>query len=155
LAIGTSSYDGRGPLVMTKRFRQMTLPALGWSVEVRGRGRSKATWFVRAEPLKGEFIGVMTAENLSTISIFLSQSFSMGSRGTLVSWRPRAAIGEQLGTIFGATSPAPGLRANGGGLVSLGDCIACLFQSGAVVLLLRLRVAGGTSPVRPIGLMGL
>jgi hypothetical protein len=35
----------------------------------------------------------------------------MGSRGTLVSWQPRAAIGGQLGTIFGATSPAPGLRA--------------------------------------------
>jgi hypothetical protein len=65
---------GSGPsrpegLVMTKRFRQMTLPALGWSVEVRGRGRSKATWFVRAEPLREESIGVMTAESSSITSI--------------------------------------------------------------------------------------
>jgi hypothetical protein len=54
--------------IMTRRFRQVTLPALGWSVEVRGRGRSKATWFVRAQPLREESIGVMTAESSSTIS---------------------------------------------------------------------------------------
>jgi hypothetical protein len=67
--LGPNAWRDVSARIMTKRLRQVTLPALGWSVEVRGRGRSKASWFVRAEPLKEESIGVMTAESSSTISI--------------------------------------------------------------------------------------
>jgi hypothetical protein len=67
--VGPKAWRDVSARIMTKRFRQATLPALGWSVEVRGRGRSKASWFVRAEPLKEESIGVMTAESSPMISI--------------------------------------------------------------------------------------
>jgi hypothetical protein len=66
--LGPKAWRDVSARIMTKRFREVTLPALGWSVEVRGRGRSKATWFVRAQPLREESIGVMTAENSSMIS---------------------------------------------------------------------------------------
>jgi hypothetical protein len=46
--LGPKAWRDVSARIMTKGFRQVTLPALGWSVEVRGRGRSKASWFVRA-----------------------------------------------------------------------------------------------------------
>jgi hypothetical protein len=67
--LGPKAWRDISGQIMNTRFRKVTLPALGWCVEVRGRGRSRQTWFVRWKPLKGESIGVMTAESSNMISI--------------------------------------------------------------------------------------
>jgi hypothetical protein len=66
--LGPKAWRDISGQIMIKRFRKVTLPALGWSVEVRGRGRSRQTWFVRWQPLKEESIGVLTAESSSITS---------------------------------------------------------------------------------------
>ena len=52
--LGPKAWRDISKDIMTKKFREVTLKALGWSVEVRGSSRSKATWFVRGHPLKSK-----------------------------------------------------------------------------------------------------
>ena len=47
--LGPKAWRAISKDIVTKRFREKTLPALGWKFETRGRGRGARGWFVRSE----------------------------------------------------------------------------------------------------------
>jgi hypothetical protein len=47
--LGSKAWRDMSKDIMTKKFKEVTLPALGWKYETRGKGRGATSWFVRCE----------------------------------------------------------------------------------------------------------
>jgi hypothetical protein len=47
--LGSKAWRDISKDIMTKKFKEATLPALGWKYETRGKGRGATSWFVRCQ----------------------------------------------------------------------------------------------------------